>query len=689
MLPTKHFFMVSKIKNQKVLFFILLIFCFSCGTDDVDESDTIQKDVKETSLYGIWSIFNVELNGEIQEVPVNFEECGRDFFIYQEGGLYEEFLFQESRNCIPTRNKLNWELNNGILELSKSSTNETQTIEVNSINNTTFVFSVNLDLDGNGEMEKYKFTALKYIPLTETDIYSGTFLEKDIQPYRDRIEFHWDEYKGYNTFSRYEIYRSSDNCSIDSAELIKTIEDVKTTSFIDENAPSSESICYFFKIYTDKGLLGESDARYVFAENIIPNNVDLIEAVSTANSVTISWEKYSGYHFSHYEIRVQDQNEDSSPNVETVKIIDDVNTASFTDEMPPYVNNPVYSIYVHNIFGNVSPIDFNRNMVETDFIRPELLSFDYIRFLSFDANEQVFFFYAVETDNTRRLVKYDYINKAIVAEGFKLPTSYTDVEMKLISSENGKELIFEQGGDYWVYNASDLTFKYALKPGFGMRDSFSYLKNNIWVFSDDDDIFTFKRNESELTQIDVKPHFTDHQGGMNYDITKLDNSNILLSHNYEGRAIHYSIDDDGFITNNGIIEIPLLATYNSDISVNYEASLLLNKRRNTVYSTTDFSLIDTYANPIVTANFNRVGTKVFGIDKQEVVTGIFEDHKKEVVVYDLTQKNVTTLATKGYPLYIAQDNQGNIVCLSSGFPRDEYYDIHNFNVPDLFVEIIE
>lgn len=679
--------------------FQLLFLCFfsafliSCSTDDTSDNKekySIQTDAKEEDLVGVWSIYVVEIDEFVQDVPVNFEECGRDFFIYKADGKYEEFLFQESSSCLPSLNQFNWKLDNGILTLSTIDLSESEQIKVNSLNENTFIFTVSIDLNGDGKRETYTLTAFRYIPPNEMDLYTDSFQRKEEDPFAGHIEFDWDMYTGYNNFIKYEIYRdSSADCNINSSELVKTIENVNETNFIDENPPVKEGLCYFLKIYTDKGLLGQSDPRFVPTEFIIPNNVKILNNSSTDDSVTISWEKYSGYYFSHYEIRVQDQDQNSSPNIETIKIIEDINVTSYTDIEPPYVNNPIYTIYVHNIFGNISPLNRDENMVKTNFIRPELLSFDYIKFLSFDSDEQVLFFYAVNPDNSRRLIKYDYINQNVLTEGFKLPTVETDVEMKLINSDNGKELILEQGGDYWVYYASDLTFKYELKPGFGLRDSFDYIDNGIWVFSNNDNVFTYKRNGSEMIKIDEEPHFSDHQGGMNYEITKIDNSNVLLSHNNEGRSIHYAIDENGYFTNLGVKEIPLLATYNSDVSVNSVASLLLNKKRNTVYSSTNFLEIDKYTSPNVTSNFNRAGSKIFGIDKQEVVTGVFEGHKKEIIIYDLNKKSVESKLTKGYPLYIAEDKQGNIVSLSSGFPRDEYFDIHNNNVPDMFVEVFK
>ena len=675
-------------KISTLFFCFFNLFMLSCSTDDTttDSSKSIQIDAEKVDLYGIWAIYKVKLEGVVQNVPINYETCGRDFFIYRENGFYEEFLFQESQTCNPVKNQYKWDLESGIITLSFNGQYEVFTI--NSLGENTLVFSASIDVDGDGIKEEYTFTALRYLPPNEIDIYTSSFSRKEQAPFLGHIQFDWDNYTGYNTFLRYEIYRSLTGCNINTAELLKTISDVNTSQFIDENPPAVESFCYFLRIYTDKGLLGESDPRYVATENIIPENVTIINTASNSNEVTVSWEKYTGYYFSHYEIRVQDQNENSNPNIETVAIIEDINVISFTDTNPPYVNNPVYSIYVHNIFGNVSLLDQNKNMTQTSFSRPELLDFDYIKFLSFDPDEQMFYFYAVAPDNERRLVKYNYINQNIVAEGFKLPASDTDVEMQLITSEEGKELIFEQGGDYWVYNSVDLTYKYALNPDFGMRDSFKHLDNNIWVFSDNNKIFTFRRTGSEMVKIDEKPHFSDHQSSMNYEITRIDNSNVLLSHNNEGRAIHFAISSDGFITNNGIIQIPLLATYNSDISVNFNASILLNKRRNTVYSTTDFSEIRTYTNPIITSNLNTSGKLIFGTNNFESSQNT-DGFKKEIVVFNLEQQNIQKFPTKGYPLYIAEDSQGNIVSLSSGFPRDEYYDMHNDNVPDMFVEILE
>ncbi|MFG6686836.1 hypothetical protein ACGK9U_09665 [Mariniflexile sp. HNIBRBA6329] len=668
---------------------LIFVFIISCTTDDIDSTKSILKYAKKENLYGVWSIYKVESQGRTADVPVNIQECGRDFFIYRENQEYDEFLFQESATCKPTQNKLKWALNNGIITLSDFENTGSQIVTINSLSATNFVFTAMLDFDGDNVNEPYTFTAYRYLPPNEFDIYTSSFTRVEEPMFSSHIEFKWNQYNGYNSFIKYEIFRSNDGCSVNSAQLIKTIEDVNLTSFIDENPPVAGSFCYFLKIYTDEGLLGESNAWYINTESIIPKNVAIVNSSYNDNSITISWEKYTGYYFSHYEIRVQDQNTSSSYNVQTVKIIEDVNVTSFTDFNPPYVNNPVYSIYVHNIFGNSSPLDMTKNMIKIGFTRDEILDFNNFKFLSFDAQSKSFFLYGKSIKNEMRLVKYDYLNKKIAAEAFKMPTSSTDTEMKLITSENGKELLFVQGGDLWVYDASNLIYKYALKPNNSLVNSFAYLSNNIWVVADGDYVKTYKRNGSEFLKIDEKLHFPDHQGSFNYEITKMDANTILLSHNNEGRAIQYTINSEGQITNNGIKQLPMYARYNSDIAVNNSSNLILNKNRNTIYSSVNYSVVASYPNPVITLNFNKLGTKIFGTNNDVGTNGNYNHFKKELVVYDISNQGLSKLATKGYPLYVAEDDVGNIVSLSSGFPRTRYYDYRTSDVADLFVEIIK
>lgn len=656
-------------------------------TEDIDTT------AKTEDLLGVWSISYIEFEGENVEVPASIESCGNDFFTYHENKTYEEFVFRNSETCKPLINTLDWELEEGILTLSNPlNDKEFEIFEINSLTSDKLVFTIKLDLFDDNEKESYKVFCDRYFPPTEMDIYTSSFSQKYGNQYNNHIEFSWDEYSGYHTFDKYEVLRSESSYNINDAVVIQTINNVETISFIEESPIENSPAYYFLKIYTDKGLLGESVGKYVNIETIRPKSLAFINSKTIENGVVLDWEKYTGRYFSHYEISVQDQNDNSAPVIEHKKTIYDINTTSFTDFSPPYVNNPVYSIRVYNIFGNTNLFDTKIHTVETDFTRPEILEFEEISYICYDLESQSFYFYGTTAvyGAPSKLVKYNYITKQVTEEAFKLPIYSNEVEMKLIDSEYGKELFFHQGGDLWVYNANDLTYKYSLKKDhIGHIDSFDYLENNIWVIADSDDVFSYSRNNDVLTKIDEKSHFPDHQGSMNYEISVLNTNNFFLSHNNEGRAIHYSVDNSGYLTDNGIIEIPLLAAVNSDISINSKSSLLLNKKRNTVYATSDYSLVDTFTSPMVCFNFNYNGTKIFGTNNKPGTSNNDENFKRELIIYDLQTKAITKKETKGYPFFVFEDESGSIISLSSGYPRESYYNSQDNNEPDFFVEILE
>lgn len=673
----------------KVCVLLLFIISFSCSTDDaVEASKAIKKDANPEYLEGIWSIYLVELDGQVGDVPVNYESCGRDFFIYNKNNIYSEFLFTESEQCLPNKNDLNWTLEEGVLTLRNEVTREFQSLEIVSLNSTTFVFRGYLDINADDIQEVYLFTAYRYQPPNELDIYTDSFYRKDEEPFNSHIEFGWDIYKGYNTFEKYEIWRSGEDCNINSAELIKTITDVNTNFFIDDAPEHTTAACYFLKVYTNKGLLGESEARYVNGEFIIPKNINLLSTSVLEETVSLSWEKYTGFYFSHYEIRVQDQDNNSSPRVESIAMIDNIDITTFIDQNPPYINYPIYSVYVHNIFGNMSPLGESKNKKESTFTRPEIINFKSIKFLSFDGDSQSFFFYGQHNDGDYGIIKYNYKNKEITAEAFKVPTTYTEVEMQLVTSEDGKELIFSQNSVLYVYNAENLTFKYSLKLGDVFEDSFAYLGNRLWAVSDDDAIYTFKRTAEKFDKIDEKPHFSEHQGSHNYEITKLDKNRLLLSHKNEGRAILYSIDNNGLLTNEGIKNVPLSAKYNSGITVNTNSSLLLDTERNTLYSTVSLNNRGSYTTPKVSFGFDVQGLNIFGTNNVLNAANRMDDFNKELVIYTIEGGAISNKTTKGYPLFVSEDSEGNLVSLSSGFVREHYYDTTSSDKSDLFVEIV-
>ncbi|WP_298782140.1 fibronectin type III domain-containing protein [uncultured Polaribacter sp.] len=674
-----------KMLSKFSLLITLSLLLFSCENEEIID-DYIQRDANASHLIGTWAIQTVTINGNTSEAPISFQECGTDYFTYSADNVYQETVFKTSL-CNADKANANWALKDGIINLS-SNTGESQTIEVRKLNENIFIFQVYLDLDVNNGTEAYIFTATRYTPPKEVDIYTDTFYQKSND---SQIEFTWNKYSGYKTFLKYEIYRTDETCNSSSVKLIKTITDVNENYFVDLEAFSTEH-CYQLKIYTDEGLLGESNLITIFTDNLRPEHVNFVNANVNNESVTLTWEKSEDPYFSHYEIKYYDTL-DFTPNYnEHVTVIDDVNITSFTDTNPPYLLQPVYVILVYNKFGNYSYIIENENSISVNLNRIGMLDIEYLYKMVYDRESKSFIFYYREsTYGNYKFAKYSTIDKKFVAESYKQPTSSTSTSMQIIDSETGygKEFIYPQNDELWVYNADDLTYKYAFNLSNSSTGSFSYLGNDIWVVTDNENVFTYLRNNDAFTLLDKKPHFTQHQGSGHYEILKIDTNTILVSHDNEGRAILYKIDENGIIVNHGIKNIPLQYNYNhNNVQYNSNSTYIVNTTNNKIYSANDYSLIKEYNSPAITSNLSRDGSKIYGTNNTRELTDDYNTAKKEVIIYDIATRNIETKESKGYPLYITDNEDGNIICLSANFPG-ETFDNFESKVKNLFIEVIE
>lgn len=674
-----------KLSSKSLLLVILALLLFSCENEETID-DYIQRDASTNHLIGTWAIQTVTFNDNTAEAPINFQECGTDYFTYSADGVYQETVFKSSL-CAADKTDANWVLKDGIINLS-SNTGESQTIEVRKLNENIFIFQVHLDLDLNNGNEAYIFTATRYTPPKEIDVYTNTFYQKT----NDRqIEFTWDKYAGYNTFQKYEIYRTDEACNSSSVKLIKTITDINENYFIDLEAFSTEH-CYLLKIFTDEGLLGESDLKTISTYDFRPEHVNFVNANVYNENVTLTWEKSEDPYFSHYEIKYYDTL-DFSPNYnEHVTLIDDVNSTSFTDTNPPYLLQPQYVILVYNKFGNYSYLIKNENSISVNLNRIGMLDIEYLNKMVYDTEAKSFIFYYREsTYGNYKFAKYSTVEKKFVAESYKQPTSTTSASMQIITSETGygKEFIYPQNDELWVYNADDLTYKYAFKLSNLSTKSFNYLGDDIWVVTDNDNVFTYLRNNDTFTLLDKKPHFTQHQGSGTYEILKIDKNTILVSHDNEGRAILYKIDEDGIIVNHGIKNIPLQYDYDhNNVQYNSNSTYILNTINNRIYNANDYSLVKEYSSPAITSSLSRDGFKIYGTNNTRELTDDYNTAKREVTIYDIATGSIETKESKGYPLYITDDEDGNIICLSANFPGETFNNFES-RVKNLFIEVIE
>lgn len=673
----------SKFLNNSFFLLIISLLLFSCENDEIE--DYIQRDAKIEDLIGTWAIQTVESNGKTAKVPINYSECGTDYFTYYANGIYEETVFKSS-DCRAFKNSLSWKLVNGVINLS-SNAQETEDIEIRKLNKNIFIFQANLDLDQNPGNESYIFTAIKYEPPLENDIYTDSFRQKSNN---ELIEFVWDKFEGYNKFIKYEILRTDNDCNVSSAKLIKTITDVNETFFVDLEAFSINH-CYKLKIFTDEGLLGESDLKTIYTNNLRPQHVIFNNANANNETVTLEWQKSTDPYFSHYEIKYYDTL-DFSPNYsQQVKIIEDINTISFVDTNPPYLLKPVYVIIVHNKFGNYSFLKKNENSIAVNLNRKGMLDIDYLSKMIYDKEDQSFIFYYREsTYGAYKFAKYSSLEKKIIAESYKQPNSSTSARMQIVTSiDYGKEFIYPQHDKLWVYNADDLTYKYSLSLNNATTSSFKYLGNSIWVLTDYDNVFTYKRENSSLILLDKKPHFSEHQGSGNYEILKIDINTILVSHDNEGRAILFKIDENGKIVDHGIKNIPLqYGFHKNSVQYNTNTSYILNTINNRIYTANDYSLFKEFSYPLITSSLSSDGKKVYGTNNLSSQTDDYNTAKRELLMYDINSGSIEIIQSKGYPLYVVDDNNGKIICLSANFPGETFNNFQS-RVKNLFIETIQ
>jgi len=372
---------------------------------------------------------------------------------------------------------------------------ETLELVIVELTNSKLVFKVNIDYDENGTFDIITFTAQPYTPPNDIDLYTSTFNRNQFIPHYDKIRFSWRPYAGFNTFDRYEIYRSKTGCDKTESELITTITDKGTDFYIDENPIAETQLCYFFKLYTDKGLVSESDLITVNPIGLEVASVNLSRPQVSGPSIFLNWSKFEGYYFSHYEITVRNYEDGVGYQEETIATITDIETLNYLDTDPPYLLDPVYAVHAVDIFGNRSNgVVQGKNSWTLNYKRPEVLDLEFVRQVVQDPNETVLYLYGRESNKPEEnFYKYDYASNTMVAISNQPPNTSSEGTMKLVASNAGKELIVPVGNELRVYNALNLGYNYGINTPTGSIDDFEYLGNDIWIIADNENIYIRQR----------------------------------------------------------------------------------------------------------------------------------------------------------------------------------------------------
>ena len=682
--------MLNRLWASTTLFLSLFLLIGCSNSDDNpinDLNSDVFRDADPALLAGTWSIFSGSLNGQSVPVPPTSPNCGRDYFVYNADGSYSDFVFFDSGTCNPEVSNLSWTLNNGIITL-RDNTGTTSEVTITSLTASNFVFKAAIDFDFDGVDDIFTFNARPYDP-PAIDNVSFTFQQNS--SVQDRIEFNWDAYNSGIPFDRYEIYRSNSGCDKNNAELIATITDQNVTSFIDETPGSEAELCYYFKVYTERGELGESILITVFTDTIEVPLVTIDSAVPSGDVIDLLWIPYSGYYFSHYEIYVRNFVDGTSGYAfQSVKIaeIDDPQITSFTDNAPPFVKNPIYEVRAVNTFGNTTQL-FATGGFEVNYERAGLLDLDFVNLTAYDPDDStVFFLGTLASSGEQKLLRYDY-NTQQTTVSSSSPNTSSEVFMKVIDSGEGKELLLSIGSDINVYDASTLDFKYRLEQdnGFIFPRDFAYLDNGVWVLTDDDNLYTCSRSGGTYSVIaEANMNVSGQNAGL-FQVIPIGNGRVLTGHEGGQESYTFDILANGQITNQVIRNSVEWKDYKRTFFYNSAADITLDTQLRGVFESQTFSYTQFYDRPNIATGLSLDGSLIIGTDNDpEWIIDEDSMHSRKAFSFGIGTATVTEQETVGYPHLVFENNAGQRVSISSWFKREGLRG--SAPRPDLFVEIL-
>ncbi|MGB7395545.1 MAG: lipocalin family protein [Pricia sp.] len=693
-------------KNRVLIPSILLglgaFLFFGCTKDDdtepepeeeIEEIDAFYKNAitsaKPSDILGTWSFYEVEFEGRKTDVPVDYESCDRDHFNFGTNGIYTEYLITDS-GCAISEFESKWDVDMGVIVIS-SFTAEDQELVVVELTDKKLTIKARFDSDDDGDLEIFALSARRYEP-KDRDVTADTFIERRDAPLNDKIQFEWQPYAGQNTFVRYEIYRSAEVCDMSNAELIATYNESDQTYFFDENPPVTNQLCYLLRVYTDKGPSSESGFQSVYPEFLDVVPVEMSEPTVSDNSIQINWEASVSPYFSHYEIGVQNHNGSIGYGYreEVLDTVKNIGQTSYIDNNPPYFINPVYTIKVYDIFGNEnyahnSTVQSSRT---ASFKRLEVLEFSSILSTTIDPGSSTVYFFGGYQDSDRAVQKYNYGTKTVEATATGPTLNYENSAMHWVNSQNGKEIILTQSNTLQVYGAQNLNYKYKLDvEQANIIDDFSYLGNNLWALIDEEDVFIYKRDNSNFELVDNKEHYGSISPLTNrQQIIILPNNRMLVTRNGEAKSVLFAYDGQGKLIDKKEISLSLNSDNRVKAEFNTERNHIVDYATNRIYSASDFSLIRSFESPYYPSGMTADGKYILGTnnDPEWILEGA--SHEKRVISLDLNSNSLSDRESIGYPHLVFENHLGQIISISSGLKRATL--AYPNPKPDIFVEII-
>lgn len=687
-------------------FIVSLLVILACSREDdklTHEVDTATPDVDisvtSEDIEGVWYVFAGEFNGNVVRTAPSFTACGYDYIVFSKGGVYEEVLYSND-DCIPTKESATWKIENGIIIVS-SSTEDKNELPIIDFQPSELVVNFKYDFDNDGKEDLFKAYLRPYDPIS--NYHTANSFERDSNE-TALLKFNWKQETLANSFSRYEIYRSQEGeCSKEEAILLAKITDISNTTFVDYSPPATQNnLCYFLRVYSDDGLVGESKLlTEITSELTMPSTFNLNNVSVDGENILLEWSEYNIPYFSHYEIVYANSDgrnllfheEDSIVSIDSFK------ETSFLDTDPPYLENPFFAIYAYNIFGT----HVVSNYEQVTFRRKELIGPIYLKHIEVDNDEPAVYFHG----SSKIPVWTNYDKEAVLrlnyGEGLLESTTSNEVYVagefpfrKPIFFPEGKELVINGRTNLHFLDPSSLTENFSfgsfyLYEEFGLFGivDFTYTKNGFLVVISTNSIFVFQRNGEELILHDKQIHYETHHGDNLYRMVQVNDNEIIVGHKNEGESILYAVDNNGILQNRRIVSLPLnsdyIAKYKNTSFYSDSRNSLINYGHRTLYSTLSFQAEVQMPEALFALGLDKDGKYIFASTNDPDWYGSdlkTELLKREVLLFDTETSQIKSIKTKGYPIRVFENNLGEIFSIS--IPENQV--ITQF---DVFVEKIK
>jgi hypothetical protein len=686
---------------KKTSYFIFIIFVFLSCEKGEDDAFTFEVDESVTSedIKGTWKVFAGEYKDELVQLPMRFPECGNDFIVFDDGGVYKEVLF-DHYNCIPQKESANWEIENGIITISNSK-GEQEKLPIIEFSPSELVVNFLYDIDYDGKKDVFKAYLRPYDPIPNNHI-AKSFQQDGNET--TLLKFNWKRETDYSSFKSYEIFRSEvGECSKENAILLAEIKDISETTFVDYSPPTTQNdLCYFLRIYSKDGLVGESELLTVKpSELTIPNSFKLNNVSIDGEKILLEWDEHEIPYFSHYEIVYA--NSDGTNRLfheeGSLLSIDDFKENTYLITDTPYLENPYLAIYAYNIFG----FGVVSNYEQVTFKRKDLVGPIYLKHIEIDDDETAVYLYGSSqipdwaTYDVNAVLRFNYHSGVI--ESTTSEEIYVSGEFpfrKPINFPEGRSLVVNGRTNFHFYNATSLTKSFSfssfyLNDNFGLFGvvDFTYTKNGFFIVIDTNSIYVFKRSGNGLILLNKQKHYQTHHGDNFYRIIEVNDNEILIGHKNDAESILFKVDNNGLLRNKRIVSFSL----KSDFSAKYKntsfysdsSNSLINYGQRTLYSTLNFESVVQMPEEHFALGLSKDAKYIFATTNNpdwlgsDLKTKLL---KREVLFFDTVTNEMLSIKTKGYPIQVFENKLGKIFSISIPKNQPEF----KF---EIFVEEIE